>query len=160
MLATDAPIPITAFASTLSPIQVRRAPPTHTSLVNRSPRHPSLLIPQSTRDATAAHQATRKHQPPRPRGQPQGRRSSATSLPPEPLGADRSPVYPLSICSPCPIQPAAGPWGHSDSVVRGPSSVARVRNLTLHCSTPTTPSAQPAAPLSLPATATMYRPLC
>ena len=40
---------------------------------------------QSTRDATAAHQDPREHQPTRPRGQPQCTRSSSSSLPPEPL---------------------------------------------------------------------------
>ncbi len=51
---------------------------------------PSLSNTHVTRDATAAHQVSRKHKPPRPRGQPQCIRSSSTLLPPEPQGADRS----------------------------------------------------------------------
>ncbi len=74
------PILIAAFRSKTiahsSPTFLRRP---HPPIANRVQGPPPLSNLASTRDATAAHQATRKHQPTRPRGQPQCTRSSSRS---------------------------------------------------------------------------------
>ena len=79
----------------------------------------SLSNTHVTRDATAAHQVSRKHKPPRPRGQPQCIRSSFSLLPPEPQRADHSPVCVLllRICGESPYVKAVLVFAESHTLL-------------------------------------------